>query len=120
MKKIILVLSLLCGTLAAKAQNNPNANPLVWGINAAVSPIQVGATTTTTFSVGNNGADPIPAGGATFSVSFPPNVLVNQATLNMNGGDAIFAATWNVLPNIGTFLTINVIGSGIPAATFMG
>lgn len=120
MKKIILVLSTFLALASAHAQNNPNANPLVWGINAAASPIRVGDTTTTTFSIGNNGADPIPAGGATFNISFPPNVTVNQSTLNMNGGAAIFSASWTVMPGTGTFLTISVIGSGIPASTFMG
>lgn len=120
MKKIILILSILCAANLAKAQNNPSANPLVWGINAATSPIQVGQSTITTFSVGNNGADPIPAGGAAFNVGFPPNVTVDQSSLNFDGGGAIFSATWTVMPNIGTYLQLNVVGSGIPGSTFMG
>ncbi len=120
MRTIILILSILCAADLAQAQNNPSANPLVWGINAASSPIQVGQSTTTTFSLGNNGADPIPAGGAAFNVSFPPNVTVNQSSLNLDGGAAIFSATWTVIPNVGTYLKLNVVGNGIPAATFMG
>lgn len=120
MKQIIMILSALCAANLAQAQNNPAANPLVWGINAATSPLQVGQSTVTTFSVGNNGADPIPAGGAAFNVSFPPNVTVNQSSLNFDGGAAIFSATWTVIPNSGTYLKINVVGNGIPAATFMG
>lgn len=120
MQRVFLILSLLGASIASKAQNNPSANPLVWGINAASSPIQVGESTTTTFSIGNNGADPIPAGGAAFNVSFPPNVTVTQSSLNMDGGSAIFSASWTVTPGVGTFLKIDVVGSGIPAATFMG
>lgn len=120
MQKLFLILSFLGASIASNAQNNPFANPLVWGINAASSPIQVGESVTTTFSVGNNGADPIPAGGAAFNVSFPPNVTVTQSSLNFDGGDAIFSASWTVMPGVGTFLKVSVVGSGIPASTFMG
>lgn len=120
MKRIFLIFSVLAASLIAAAQNNPFANPLVWGINAATSPIHVGESTTTTFSVGNNGADPIPAGGASFNVSFPPNVTVDQSSLVLDGGDGIFAPNWDILPGIGTFLRLDVVGTGIPAAVFMG
>lgn len=119
MKKTILTCAILSGALSLKAQNNPAANPVVWGINAAASPIELGDTTTTTFDLGNNGNDPIPAGGAVFSISFPPNVTVDQSTLNMDGGAGIFTPTWFVDAS-GTYLTLDVSGPGIPAFTFLG
>jgi len=125
MKKTILTCAILSGALSLMAQNNPDANPLVNGITAAASPIHVGDTTTITFDLANNGPDPIPAGGAEFSVSFPPNVRVDTLSLNMDGGDAIFTATWFIDTTTtgqvaGTYLYLNVSGAGIPAFTFNG
>lgn len=121
MKKIILILSVLSASIAAKAQgNNPTANPQVLSITPDRTSIQVGETVSTTLTFGNSGADPIPAGGAAFNASFPPNVTVNQASLNFDGGAGIFTATWNVIPGTGTFLRLDVIGTGIPASVFLG
>lgn len=119
MKRTILVCTALLGAISLKAQS-PNANPYVLGINAAASPIEVGESTTTTFDLGNNGSDPIPAGGATFNVSFPPNVTVDQASLDLDGGAGIFTPTWTVIAGTGTFLQLDVSGTGIPAFTFGG
>lgn len=120
MKKIIILFCTCLGAWSAHAQNNPNANPQVHGINAAQSPIQVGQTVTTTFDVGNSGSDPIPAGGASWNISFPPNITVDQASLFLDGGDLIFTPTWTVIAGTGTFLVLDVVGAGIPAMTFNG
>ncbi|WP_118975430.1 T9SS type A sorting domain-containing protein [Taibaiella koreensis] len=121
MKKTLLTIAAIAGALVAVGQGpNPLANPQVHGITAAESPIEVGQTTTTTFDVGNDGDDPIPAGGASFNISFPPNVSVNQSSLDFDGGDAIFTPTWTVIAGTGTFLQLDVTGAGIPAMVLGG
>lgn len=113
MKKILLTIAVLAGTLTAIGQPNPNANPFVDpAIQSSANPLEVGQTVTATFTFGNNGTDPVPAGGAQWNVSFPPNVTVDQASLNLTGPG--FATSWNVMPGTGTFLTLVPGPAGVP------
>lgn len=109
-------------TLQLFAQNNPDANPAVGGI-ATASPQNVGDTNTVEWNLGQNGSDPIPAGGCYFTVSFPPMLTVDQSSLDMNtdGDDPdYFQPSWSFNDAGATFLQIDVVGSGIPASIFPG
>lgn len=116
------IVSLVCGTMIFSitiAQPNPSANPYSQSINAATSPIRLGETVVSTFELGNNGSDPIPAGGAWWNISFPKWVTPDRSSLNLDGGSAIFQPVWNVVSGV-TYLRLNVIGAGIPAKVLFG
>lgn len=120
MKNILTILfaSIVC---LVNAQNNPAANPFVTSITTP-SPQNVGNVNDVQWQLGNNGGDPIPAGGAVFNISFPPNLTIDQSTLDLNttGADpAFFNPVW--FSDAGTtYLQIQVVGAGMPAAVFMG
>ncbi len=114
-KTWLVTLLLLCGTgLSGYAQNNPYANPYASGIVPAKSPIAVGETTVVTMTLGNNGASPIPAGGATFNISFTKDIEPDLSSFNLDGGP--FTVTSFEDEGI-TYVQLTVSGAGIPAKT---
>lgn len=113
----LLLITVIGGAGVIYAQSNPNANPVSLGITTPSGSIRVGQSAVVTMQLGNNGSQPIPVNGATWFVSFPNTVTVNQASLALGGGP--FTSSWTVNGG-GTVLTVNLSGAGIPARVFNG
>lgn len=113
----LLLITGLVGAGTGYAQSNPNANPVSLGITTPSGSLRVGQSALVTMQLGNNGSQAIPVNGATWFVSFPNTVTVNQASLTLGGGS--FTPSWTVNGG-GTVLTLNLSGAGIPARVFNG
>ncbi len=117
---ILVFLGLGIGHEIQAQQGVPNglADPAVLGILATEGFIPEGDTTLITLDLFNQGSDPIPAGGATWTVTFPKWVWPDATSIdygyNSPTHPSIFASSFTLLPDSTTVWEISVVGSGIP------
>ncbi len=123
-KKVVLSIVAFCslavGHEVYAQQGVPNglADPAVLGILSSKGVIPQGDTALITLDLLNLGSDPIPAGGATWTVTFPKWVWPDQNSIDYGYNDpshpSIFSSSFSLLPDSTSVWTISVIGSGIP------
>ncbi len=116
-KLFSLILLGVLSSMVGKSQTLPvnyYANPTAHALSEDKDTLQIGEKMNINFSVGNLGADPIPATGGIWILTINKLVRVDTSTLNLDGGDSLFTVEWFWNPDSVAYLRLITTGAGLP------